>query len=215
MWAVLLLAIAGAGYAGGRLFSGLDQSYLAALEEMRTALEREGDALRRQRVNLQIEKTVGVQATDALREDIKSLRDEQAKLRQELVFYRSLMAPAKVRRGLQVASFELFARRSGSFGYHLLLTQVTNQRARLRGKVWLTVAGELAGEAQVLPLTELAEVDGYPLSYRFRYFQDLAGELRLPPGFQPTEVRVVVEGRGSKKLERSFLWRDALAAGSG
>lgn len=215
LWLLLFATIGGIGYAVGRYYGDLDRGYLSALEEMRGSLERELDSMRREQVNLNIEKLVGVESGNALRESIKSLHDEEAELRRELVFYRSLMAPGKLSKGLQVASFELFARDSGQFTYHLLLTQVTTQRARISGKVKMEVVGRVAGELQVLPLTELAEVQRYPLPYRFRYFQDLKGELRLPEGFKPLEVQVSVTGRDAKKHEQTFAWADALATGGG
>ena len=215
LWLVLFAVLAGAGYSVGRYYGGLDHHYLGALEEMRGSLERELDSLRRQQVNLVIEKSVGVQSVNALRDSFKALHDEQAELRQELVFYRSLMAPGKLSKGLQVASFELFAQSSGDFTYHLLLTQVTNQRSRVSGSVKINLVGEVAGEAQVLPLTELAQVQRYPLSYRFRYFQDLKGELHLPTGFNPLKVQISVTGKDAKKVEQTVAWADALAAGGG
>lgn len=215
LWLGFFAILAGAGYAVGRYYGDLDRRYLDALTDMRVSLERELESLRREQVNLSIEKSVGVQSGNALRDSIKALHDEQAQLRQELVFYRSLMAPDKLSRGLQVASFELFAQRSGDFTYHLLLTQVTDQRARIGGSVEVAVVGTLAGETQVLPLTDLMETQRYPLTYRFRYFQDLKGELHLPDGFDPLEVQVSVTGKDAKKLEHKFAWADALAAGGG
>ena len=79
----------------------------------------------------------------------------------------------------------------------------------------MEVVGRVAGEQQVLPLTELAEVQRYPLPYRFRYFQDLKGDLRLPKGFKPLEVQVSVTGRDAKQHEQTFAWADALATGGG
>ena len=60
----------------------------------------------------------------------------------------------------------------------------------------------------MLPLTELANVDPYPLKYRFRYFQDLSGELALPPDFLPEAVVVTVNRRGNRadNLQRAFDW---------
>ena len=134
-WLLLVAGIAGAGYGVGRYYSDLDKRYLGALEEIRGAQERELDAMRREQINLNIERLVGVESGNALRESIKTLHDEEAELRRELVFYRSLMAPGKLTKGLQVASFELFTNDGEGFTYHLLLTQVTNQRARISGTV--------------------------------------------------------------------------------
>jgi len=215
LWVVLFAGVAACGFMVAEYYNDLDRQYVRALEQMRDSHEREQVALRRELVNLQVAQNVGEQSGAELRDNIKTLRDEQAQLREELVFYRSLIAPNKLTEGLQVASFELFERRSGVFTYHLLLTQVTSQRSRISGRVTLQVAGQQAGQAQVLPLTDLSEIDGYPLRYRFRYFQDLKGQIDLPQGFTPEQVQIVVTGKGRSNIELAVAWDDALAAGSG
>ena len=61
---------------------------------------------------------------------------------------------------------------------------------------------------QVLSLTDLADVDTYPLKFRFRYFQDLSGLIALPEGFQPERVVVTVvqQGNRANDLQQTFEW---------
>jgi hypothetical protein len=91
------------------------------------------------------------------------------------------------------------------------------------GSAELTVEGRLpAGEPaetdgsdsvtvngpKVLPLTEIAEGDSYPLKFRFRYFQDLSGTISLPRGFEPERivVRAGKRGASTQPLSRTFDW---------
>jgi hypothetical protein len=62
-------------------------------------------------------------------------------------------------------------------------------------------------DQQVLSLTDLGHTGTYPLSFRFRYFQDLDGEVLLPEGFQPVRVTVTATPQGGRnEVERSFDW---------
>ena len=209
---LLLLATGYVGFWSGRWVGGVDQQRLAALQTIRDAQETEQTQLRRAMVGLRLEHSVGSQASDVLRGNLKSLEDELAQVRDELVFYRSLMAPSKLAKGLQIAEFELFEKSSGEFTYHLLLTQVTDRRSRLSGKVRLQVTGLREGQTEVLPLTELSSPKAYPLAYRFRYFQDIKGDLHLPEGFEPQAVEVSVSGRGKTAVERSFVWSESIVS---
>ncbi|MEE8244604.1 MAG: DUF6776 family protein, partial [Pseudomonadales bacterium] len=143
-------------------------------------------------------------------------RDEIGGLEEEVTFYKSLMAPSSLSKGLQIAEFEVFGgEMSEPFNYHLLLTQVADRRSWIRGDVRLDVIG-LQDDAengqqkseQVLSLTDLADVDTYPLKFRFRYFQDLSGLMALPEGFQPERVVVTVvqQGNRANDLQQTFEW---------
>ena len=46
------------------------------------------------------------------------------------------------------------------------------------------------------------------IRFRFRYFQNIDGELTLPDGFEPEEIIVVAQssGRNAQKLERRFAY---------
>ena len=209
---VLLCATAFAGFWFGRHVQGVDQRRIAALEDMQRVSTEQQAGLRQELAGLRLEQSVSHQAGDELRGDLKQQGQELAALRDELVFYRSLMAPDRLAKGLQIAGFELFEKRSGGYTFHLLLTQVAQRRSRLSGKVSVQVSGVREGEAEVLPLTDLAELEAYPLPYRFRYFQDIKGEIRLPEGFRPETVQVSVQARGKQAVERDFPWGDSVVS---
>jgi len=143
-------------------------------------------------------------------------------LTEEVTFYKSLMAPSSLAKGLQIADFELTAlEKPGTYRFHLLLTQVETRRDWVQGEVTLEVEGRMAAASgtdgsdsatvngpKVLPLTEIGEGDSYPLKYRFRYFQDLSGVISLPRGFEPERivVRAGKRGASTQPLSRTFDW---------
>lgn len=207
----------------GKQTAELDLTYLRALESRERALEARLDTLTRELADARLGQSVDAQAAQSLRQTISELRDRVAGLREEVTFYKSLMAPSSIRRGLQIAEFELGQGESDNqFTYHILLTQAEERRDWVRGSVQVEVHGlRSRGDGttveEVLPLTELAETEDYPLEFRFRYFQNLSGTLTLPDGFRPRAVLVTMTPRGrvNDRTERSFDWLVHAGSSSG
>ena len=214
--AVCVIGIAG-GYRVGTSKADLDQIYMGALVELKRANEAELDQLNSLMVEANLNREVDRQAAQELRQTIKGLRDELAALNEEVTFYKSVMSPSSIARGLQIAEFDLATTDSNNqYTFHLLLTQVETRRDWIQGSVDFTVQGVIrtaesaAGNAeQVLSLTEIGGADSYPLKFRFRYFQDLTGVITLPEGFEPQSVVVTALKRGANTagLSRSFDWK--------
>ncbi len=171
--------------------------------------QREIKRLKKDLVDAEVAARVDRATADELRASLEQMHDAQAHLNEEVTFYRSLMAPSSLERGLQIAELALLALDgSRAFRYELLLTQVEARRAVVQGSVTLDVVGERAGEQVVLPLTEIEPNTDYPLKYRFRYFQDFSGTMQIPEGFEPLRVVVTVTRQGSREanLQRTFDW---------
>ena len=66
-------------------------------------------------------------------------------------------------------------------------------------------------ENEFIALRDLSEdIADLGVKFRFRYFQDVEGSLKLPEEFEPLEIQVVAqaEGRKSSQAERTFNWDD-------
>ena len=214
---VLGFMIVAGGYLFGLAQSGLDQRYVAALREIDRANEARINELNSELIDANLGREVSHQASQELRKTIKKLRDEAAGLKEEVTFYKSLMAPSSVERGLHIQQFEVTrGEHPGEFSYYLLLTQVEARRSWIQGDVRLNVRGTIRYEEDgeqkddelVLSLTEIAETDAYPLKFRFRYFQGLSGTMTLPSGFTPQSVVITALRRGGSamKREQTFDW---------
>ena len=202
---LVLLALA-LGVWVGRSIARLDEQYLLALETMREAYEARLAVTQRELTDSRLAYDVEKQTLATLREDLRVSHEESVALREEVTFYRSLMAPDRVAKGLQIAEFEANEQADGGFSFHLLLTQVASRRTWVSGTVEVELAGS-EGSKAVLPLTEIASPSQYPLPYRFRYFQELTGRFTLPAGFEPEEVRVRVQPRRGDPVEKAFPWQ--------
>jgi hypothetical protein len=215
---VLLICAFGAlaGYQVGRATGELDDVYLASLERINSANQAAIARLEARLVDADLARQVEIQAGHELRDGIRTLRDQVAALTEEVTFYKSLMAPSSVARGLQIADFELSALdRAEQFRFHLLLTQVEARRDWVQGEASLDVHGRMTGAdsstavgERVLPLTDIGMEGTYPLKFRFRYFQDLTGVITLPVGFEPERIVVTAGKRGAsaEPLRRTFEW---------
>lgn len=168
----------------------------AQLADVRLSLQVQGDAVAQ------------------LHEDLTVLTTTNSALEEEVIFYKSLMDPSSLAKGLQVAQFSVVELDAANrdYGFELLLTQVAVRRNVIKGVVRLDVVGRMNGDQQVLSLTEIASFKDYPVPFRFRYFQDVAGQLRLPEGYEPERILVTATQSGKEAVQSSFEWRPEEAA---
>lgn len=201
---VLMLLVPGAYYLG--LESAGDM-----LEKGRTAevLAADNLLLKRELADLRLASEVDDGTGEQLRLTIKNLRDQTGEMSEELSFYHGLMAPSENEKGLRIEKLSLeLSEDAHRVEYRLMLTQVADRRDWVQGRVSIDVIGQQSGEEQVLSLTEFGLDAAYPLSFKFRYFQDFTGVLDMPAAFLPQEVLVTAESVGSKgkQLQRRFSW---------
>jgi hypothetical protein len=210
--ATTVLGAVALGYWLGIGTAELDRQYLRSLERISAAQETMVAQLNRDLIDARLAQSVDQQAAQSLRSVVSELRSEVTGLEEEVVFYKSLMAPSSLTKGLQIADFQVLGEeQGGEFAFQLLLTQAQVRRDWVQGSVALTVLGSLqdadGGEQRVLSFADLDTQATYPLKFKFRYFQNLTGRIRLPDGFRPHEVQVTVtRSGGAEALERSFPW---------
>lgn len=205
-----------AGYAtglaqGGFRFSSAEESN-QVLEDEVEALREDYRKARQQLINLERGRVIDEQALNQARKTIVELETRIVSLQSDLTFYKNIMAPSETSKGLQVDSFTLVpARNRDSYDFKLVLTQVGNNKSYISGVVAVNVIGLRDEEKEVIALRDLSEdIADLGVKFRFRYFQDVEGSLKLPEEFEPLEIQVVAqaEGRKSSQAERTFNWDD-------
>jgi hypothetical protein len=152
---------------------------------------------------------VAQQAQEQVRSEIRDLRGQLAELEEAVAFYKSVMAPGSVEQGLRIERFELApAGTSGEVAFRLVLTQVGDNRNNITGDVLLRVAGRQGDAAIQLSGSDML-VEGSETRFRFRYFQELTGRLRLPDNVQPEQITVeAISGtRRNQKTEKTYMWQ--------
>jgi hypothetical protein len=216
MLALLLAAVFGVGALGywyGVSRARLDAEYLQALIRRDRAAEERIAELRRQVVDAELARAVDQQATQSLRETITTLRDEIAELRDEAALYRNMLDPQGVGASLRVADLELTpGELAGEFRYYVLVTRSDVDGDTVRGTLDLQLRGvetsDTGRRERILSLRDLAELDPYPIPFRFRYFQAVSGTLTLPPGYEPSKVVIRLAQPGRREtLRKEFDWQ--------
>lgn len=95
------------------------------------------------------------------------------------------------RRGLSVHGFELKPQDAQTWHFVATLTQNLTRGAVNAGTVTLALEGTRDGRMQQLDWNALRQQPDAPgVDYSFKYFQQIEGDILLPPGLKP--VRVVV-----------------------
>lgn len=177
------------------------QARIEALEQRVATLARSDQISR--------DANTGLQVTLAERDE------EIAALRADVAFYERLVGATGQRRGLAVHGLQLEPQGEGAWHFTATLTQNLNRGAVSRGDLVLAVEGTRNGAPARLAWTDLRPPDAAePGSYSFKYFQEVEGDILLPPGFTPLRVVVRAEPAGGSPVEKSFTWGEVAAGGS-
>lgn len=175
--------------------------------------EQELELLRQRLAVVGSSDKVTQQAMEQNRRTIKLLEEQIFKQQQDLAFYKGVLAPASRREGMRIRAFELQATEQPQrFRYKLLMSRVGASDEALQGRLRVTIEGRQGGKAATLELAALSdEVKENDIPFSFKHFQSFPqagrfGELQLPEGFKPLQVKVHAEVEGDKPLSRTFEW---------
>lgn len=150
----------------------------------------------------------------------QSLADKEQELktaREELSFYKSLLAPEGAAAGLNIYSFSIEdTENTNENRYRLVLTQVGGGSLEARGTVLLRVQGYLYGDEKVLEWWDIRPESTMPMpSFGFKYFQRMDGVIILPEGFVADNVlvKIIPDSTRLKSSQQSYTW-DAVYTGA-
>lgn len=184
---------------------------LAKVAQEYAALKEEEVALRQQVANLESGRTIDDLAKQEIQETIRDYKARVSQLEKDLSFYQNIMAPSDNSRGLQVQKAEIqLGATDRRFDYKIVLAQVADNKSYVSGNVAINVIGMQGEEETVLALRDISEQQtALGIKFKFKYFQDIAGDLLLPKGFVPTGIQVVAQSKGKKasRIEQSFDWQ--------
>ena len=94
--------------------------------------------------------------------------------------------------------------------YDLVLTQVKQNNRYVRGVVEMDVEGLEDSKEKTIPFARLVAGDAKAMNFKFRYFQNFKGEIRIPEGFQPKRVRIRLKPKGKGQppaIEETMEWQ--------
>jgi uncharacterized protein DUF6776 len=160
--------------------------------------------------NVRLGSEVDRKAVDDIRATVREQKQTIAALNEEIGFYRGLMAPTEREKGLSIRGWELYpGSKPDAYQYKLVLQQLALKHTVLKGSVSVRVIGVQDGVEKSYPLEQLASgQEASVLKLRFKYFQNIEGELQVPAGFEPQRIDVVAKATSPKvaKVEKHYGW---------
>ncbi|VFN03496.1 MAG: hypothetical protein BECKG1743D_GA0114223_106391 [Candidatus Kentron sp. G] len=145
---------------------------------------------------------------------VESLQDELREAKEELIFYRGLIASSAQGKGLTIQSFVLQPGDTGhTYYYRIVLTRFRKDDKVVAGTVDLSVVGEQAGKAARLALSDMMADRHNTLKFRFKNFQKMEGYLALPEEFTPHKaiITVLLKGRkNAQQITKTVNWSSAM-----
>ncbi|MFP5306010.1 MAG: DUF6776 family protein, partial [Gammaproteobacteria bacterium] len=130
-----------------------------ALREERRTLARDLRAARdeikhleEQVVYVQRSQDIDLQACSAVQESLAQLQAEASDLREQLAFYRGIVAPEQSRAGVRVYELKLLpGAEADRYRYELVLIQSVRHDKRVAGRIALELVGQRGGDEARLP----------------------------------------------------------------
>lgn len=192
-----------------------EQAEKRELSAQLTDLRQENEALKRQIAILDRSSAVDQQTGAELQETLTALRQRVAQLEEDVLFYRQVVEEETEETGLVIGQLDIDATRSPDrYRYKLVMRQQdADGDTYLTGHVNFNLVGQLQDQRVILPLRDLSEFeDELDIRLRFKYFQNIEGELALPEGFQPDRIQIaaVATEPVSKRINEDFGWVVAL-----
>ena len=199
------------GYSNTTRSQQFEQATQQEMSGQLIAAETENSELRRQVAILDRSSVMDQRATEEVQETIRSLRDRVAQLEQDIVYYRQVVSEETEDTGLIISQLDIDAtRETNRYRYKLVLRQQdADGDTFLTGHVNVNLVGSQGEEQQILSLRDLsAEQDQLDIRLRFKYFQNIEGELVLPDNFVPDRLQVAAVSVEpvEKSINQNFSW---------
>jgi hypothetical protein len=199
------LVIAAWLYDAGRRFAGFDRSEteqeLAQLRATVAKLEQETRRLRAiadaSESRLKIEQSAQAQ----LGSQVKSLEDQNTRLKEDLAFFENL-TPAADKLSIHRFKVEPDAL-PGEYRYRLLVLQGGRRDREFQGSLQLVVSLQENGRDGMIIVPDQASATDSAYRLGFKYFQRVEGTFRVPPKAKVVSVQARVLERGSDQARAS------------
>jgi hypothetical protein len=190
-------------------FQQLDEQRQALFAE-RARLQERVALLGQKLADAEISSQVDSDSVVIVREALLALEQDLADQRQELTFYKGMMAPSELEKGLTIGDWDVTKQEGTSrYDFRLVMQQLAAVHRVIKGRVSISIEGIRNGDLVRVPISELSpQMGNASLKLRFKYFQNIEGELELPDDFEPRSVVVDARSFGKKPEQRqkTFDW---------
>jgi hypothetical protein len=216
-------------YSYSRTSTPSDAGSLAAeVEQIRADAKQaiaERDAKLALVARLENQQRVDRAAAEQVQVQLRALENENARLKEDLSFFESLLPTPANAKGVVIRSFRLQAlndserenvgtpasasdRKSGeapqALRYRLLVQQSGRPERDFVGAVSLTVSLHQGGRPWVLQLPDATIPEAGPQPLAFRHYQRVEGTFELPEGAVVRSVLVKIQSNGEVRTQQTF-----------
>ena len=206
--ALIALALVFGGWGLWQVLGGADNGQPTPAQMQ--ALQKQVDALEQRSATLSRSDQISREANRDLQGALAERDEEVAGLRADVAFYERFVGATAQRRGLAVHELQLQPQTDQAWRFTATLTQNLNRGAVNAGQLKISVEGTRNGKLQKLAWDELRQQPSAPgVPYSFKYFQQVEGDLVLPPDFKPVRVIVRLVPQNGAAVEHSFPWSAA------
>jgi hypothetical protein len=181
-------------------------------------LESRNNRLVQENAHLEGGSKIEREAYQQANQELIRLQQELLAQKEELVFYRGIVAPSQAALGVNLQSFEVRRKSSqNEYSYKLILTKSGKSTKKVSGNTELLIRGESNGNVSELKLVDLLlEKADKGTKFAFRYFQVFEGDIVLPEGFEPFEVKIGIKPttKKVKAFSETISWTEVLSEGA-
>jgi hypothetical protein len=205
--------VAGASWATyhyGSEFAGFRKSEIEGEMKRLNALAArqadEIDGMRARLASAESQRKIEAVTYDDLAKQVKTLSEENASLKDDLAFFRSLLPSAGRDDAIALGRVKVEPdTMPGEFRYRLLLVQGGQRPADFLGHLQIVVSAQQGGENVVLALPPVADGKAREYQLNFKSFQRVEGAFKMAPGavVKSVQVRVYQNGASAPKLTKS------------
>lgn len=151
---------------------------------------------------------VSEQTVKKLRETLASKEHDVAELKEQIYFYRAIVAPEEADKKLSILSVRLgYPGEDGNFPFELVLRKTDGPDTLAKGHVEISLLDGDSDSSRRLPMESFYRGDK---RFSFRYFQQLRGKIAVPEGFSPVRVEAVILRAGQSEIKKNWYWGDLL-----
>ncbi|EHQ51507.1 MULTISPECIES: DUF6776 family protein [Ectothiorhodospira] len=198
------------GYERGLLYGQDSDLQIAELRPRYKDLEVAHRQLRQRHAVLERDLMIEREASARVRESIHDMEQRIYHLTEELDFFRNIISPEDLERGLHIQRVRLEPDpdNPGHYFYQVVLTQVQGSQV-VEGTLRLGLEGRDGGERVRYDHATICPDQARGRGFSFRYFQVLEGRLVLPEQLLPERLMIEAEpaGSGLRVAEQSLPWQ--------
>lgn len=134
----------------------------------------------------------------------KSLEIED--LKEQIYFYKSVVAPEDLQEGLSIFSVNVQDPvRRREYPVEIILRKMQKAGGAVKGNIRVSAYGYLDNKE-----THIDALGGEKIEFSFKYFQRVKGALYLPEGFFPRRLNITVISDRFKSFEQVYAWHDII-----